>query len=137
VDLYAPGESIYSLEPGGGAGTRNGTSFSAAFNRGRGRPAAHGAAYNDHRRNRDRAPIRRRFHGPPLPVGRLNLEKTLGLFVTPSGAPVIDSFTLSESNISPGQTISISVAAHDPDGDPLTYTWDARRRRPFRHFGHQ
>src|SRR5262249_22106187 len=38
-------------------------------------------------------------------------------------APVIDSLTSSAVLVTPGSTVSVAVAAHDPDNNALTYFW--------------
>jgi hypothetical protein len=42
-----------------------------------------------------------------------------------NAAPVIDAIALSTTSVLPGGTVSVSVTAHDPNGDPLTYSWSA------------
>jgi len=47
---------------------------------------------------------------------------------TPFGnsAPVIDSLIISSTNVAPGDVVSLTVKAHDPDvGDALSYAWAA------------
>ena len=56
-----------------------------------------------------------------------NTEKVFTLEVkrNPNKAPVIDSQTPSEYNltIASGETATLSISAHDPNGDALTYRW--------------
>jgi hypothetical protein len=39
--------------------------------------------------------------------------------------PIIDSLISSSNAVKPNATINLSVTAHDPDSDPLTYSWSA------------
>lgn len=40
-----------------------------------------------------------------------------------NSAPIIDAIAASSQGVKPGGTIALSVTAHDPDGDGLSYTW--------------
>jgi hypothetical protein len=42
-----------------------------------------------------------------------------------NGLPVIDSLLVSSTAITPGETVTAKVTAHDPDGDALTFAWSA------------
>ena len=56
---------------------------------------------------------------------------TLNLFQTTpnafaNNAPVIDALQVGTTSATPGQVVSVSIVAHDPDaGDTLTYGWTA------------
>jgi len=39
--------------------------------------------------------------------------------------PVIEALTATPSTVEPGGQSRVSVSAHDPEGDPLTYSWSA------------
>lgn len=46
--------------------------------------------------------------------------------VAPAGSPpVIDSLVASASQVKVGGVVQLTAAAHDPDGDPLTWSWTA------------
>lgn len=40
-------------------------------------------------------------------------------------APAIDAIVLSSNAVAPGESVTATVTAHDPDGDALTYAWSA------------
>lgn len=44
-------------------------------------------------------------------------------------APVINSLMASPQTVPAGSRATLSVSAHDPDGDPLRYTWNVKDRR--------
>jgi len=78
---------------------------------------------------RDRTPLSFQPGQSALhPDGRLyvtafNTRQLVALRITNS-APVIDSLSLSSASPRTNDTLTASVAAHDPDGDALTYTYE-------------
>jgi len=58
-----------------------------------------------------------------LYVSAFNTRQLVALRITNS-APVIDSVSLSPASPRTNDTLTASVAAHDPDGDALTYTYE-------------
>ncbi|HVS85919.1 MAG TPA: hypothetical protein VHD91_09830 [Gaiellaceae bacterium] len=48
---------------------------------------------------------------------------TLTVTVLVNSTPVIDSANVSDSTPTVGSPVTLSVTAHDPDGDPLDYSW--------------
>lgn len=125
VDIYAPGVSIYSTEPGGAEGMRDGTSMSAAFVSGAAgllaalSPTISNAEIHNTLRNTADAMV----VAPKDKAGRLNIGAAAALFASPNSPPVVDALTLSSQDTNPGQTVSINVQASDPDGDALGYAW--------------
>lgn len=68
--------------------------------------------------------------GTATPVANSTISLTIflnELKPTPfqNNAPVITSLLASTDTVVPGGTILFTVAANDPDGDPLTYAWSA------------
>ncbi len=61
------------------------------------------------------------FGGTAWAQGITNLQ----VVATAGSAPVIDSFTATPSVLLGGEISSLSVLAHDPDSDPLSYSWSA------------
>jgi len=51
----------------------------------------------------------------------------LGDIIIPNHPPVITSVSADPNNPGLNQTVNLSGAAYDPDGDPLTYAWTLRQ----------
>lgn len=54
-----------------------------------------------------------------------SIKDTLSVTVTTNRPPVIDSLTSTRTTLDVGEATDLRCAAHDPDGDPLSYTWSA------------
>jgi sugar lactone lactonase YvrE len=59
--------------------------------------------------------------------GRSTVSADLTLQVTavPNQAPVIDTLNADPTQLFPDQDSNLTCVAHDPDGDPMTYSWSA------------
>jgi len=126
VDLFAPGVNVYSLEPGGAAGMRDGTSMAAAFTSG-----AVGliTGIAPTVTNNEIEDVLKEFSDSlgTVPVhngGVLDIEAVLRQFNSGNRAPVIDTLALSELAVAPGGSVTATVVARDPDGDLLEYRWE-------------
>jgi hypothetical protein len=42
-----------------------------------------------------------------------------------NATPVITGVSVTSATVVPGGSVTVAVTAHDPDGDPLSYAWDA------------
>ncbi|MEW5944641.1 MAG: S8 family serine peptidase [bacterium] len=126
VDLAAPGVSIYSLEPGGGAAFRQGTSTSAGFVSG---AAGHLLAVQPALT----APELRGIlldTAVALPgedllgAGRLNLYAAHLRLNPENQPPRILDLKVSASVVNPGESVQASFGMYDPDGDVMSYRWE-------------
>src|SRR4029077_3633457 len=70
------------------------------------------------------------IHITPLATGKngpgeeyIDLVINLGTFPS-NHQPVITAFTATTNQVAVGEQVNFSVAAIDPDGDPLAYSWD-------------
>ena len=66
------------------------------------------------------------FAGTQLYVA-LNGSGAVALVLVGNGAPVVDSVTASPAEPRTNDTLTAAVVAHDPDGDPLTFTYQWTR----------
>lgn len=53
------------------------------------------------------------------------IEESFIISVQDNKDPVIDGYEPLNSRPSPGETVTITIIAYDPDGDDLSYEWDA------------
>ncbi|MCD6216633.1 PKD domain-containing protein [bacterium] len=53
------------------------------------------------------------------------VEKKIYLSVQSNSDPVIDGYDIDATRPETGQIVNVSVTAHDPDGDELSYDWSA------------
>ena len=53
------------------------------------------------------------------------VQKTISINVQGNNVPIIDGYTIENSRPVTGEAVHITVSAHDPDGDELSYLWEA------------
>jgi len=126
LDIAAPGARVYSLEPNGIAGYRDGTSAAAALVSG---AAGLIVGALPTVSNEEIAVFLRETADPATgaypPPGRLNLEKLMSEVSPPNAAPQISAIYAIPDSTQPGGLIDISAQVYDPDGDALTYKWES------------
>ncbi|MFH1538811.1 MAG: S8 family serine peptidase, partial [bacterium] len=125
VDIAAPGSRVYSLEPGGGAGYRDGTSAAAGFVSGAVglvltlQPTLTNSEVEELLAS-TAAPT---VSAEPLGAGRLDLTAAHEKMYPSNKPPEITEFKISGTEVAPGGTVQVSFRAIDPDGDNVSYSW--------------
>ncbi|HOO55283.1 MAG TPA: PQQ-binding-like beta-propeller repeat protein [bacterium] len=125
VDIAAPGEDVFSLEPGGATGYREGTSAAAAF--------VSGAAAlfkslipgitpqeieNKLKSGADEVA------GLDTGAGVLNLESAFAEYESSNVAPVILNIQAIPYTVYPGGSADVIAKVVDPNGDAIEYDWE-------------
>ncbi|MFA6566680.1 MAG: S8 family serine peptidase [Victivallales bacterium] len=128
VSFAAPGDDIYTLTKGNSYINARGTSMSAAFVSG---AAGLLLSANAGLSSRDAMQVIAATVDP-LPgediAGRLNISRALEFLLnTPSQnrAPSIKRISIDPVDITNAPNARLAVTAGDPDGDSLTYSWNA------------
>lgn len=53
------------------------------------------------------------------------VEKKITISVQGNSAPIIDGYNIEKTRPEKGEEVDISITAHDPDGDEMSYNWEA------------
>ncbi|MEW5947732.1 MAG: S8 family serine peptidase [bacterium] len=125
VDVAAPGKQVYTTGAGGGYVYRSGTSFSAAFVSGLAGIVL--SIHPDMSVNTLKSYISSNVDviSTDRPIGgRINAGKVLQSLMSSNLPPVISSLVAERLLVRTGETVQLTLAAGDPDGDPLNVEWN-------------